>query len=122
MTGIDGSGATLDDATGSIATFGSGAPSVAINGTLSNSGKLVFDVSGLNLAQGYELTLANIVSLNYGTGGNTKQIQNGFKYPFIWGTVGNNSTRLMDSYPSNRMANVPIGTANMELFFSNELS
>lgn len=122
LTGIDGSGGTSDDATGTISTFGSGSPSMTVNSGASNSGKLVLYVFGLNIGQQYELNLSNIVSLYYGSGGNTKQLQNGFKYPFIWGTVGSNATRLVDSYPQNRMANVPIGTANMEIYFSNELS
>lgn len=65
-------------------TSGTGSPSVTVSGSLSSSGKLVFDVSGLNIGQSYELTLGNIVSLNYGSGGNMKQLQNGFKYPFVW--------------------------------------
>lgn len=77
---------------------------------------------GLNIGQKYELNLSNIVSLNYGSGTNTKQLQNGFKYPFTWGVTGNNTTRLADSYPQNRMANVPIGTSQMEMYFSNALS
>ncbi len=122
LTGIDGSGWTFDDATGSIMTFGSGTPDIAINTGLSNSGKLVFDTTGLNIWQWYELTLNNIVSYNHGSWANTKQLPNGFKYPFVWWVMGNNSTRLVDSYPANHMANVPIGIANMELYFSNELS
>lgn len=122
LTGVDGSGGTSDDATGTIATFGTGTPSVTIDTGLSNSGKLELSVSGLNIGQQYELNLSNIVSLYYGSGTNTKQLQNGFKYPFTWGVMGSSATRLVDSYPQNHMANIPIGTANMEIYFSNELS
>lgn len=133
LEGIDGSLGTNDDAKVSIRQMtGTGSPAVTINTGATNSGVLVLNASGLNLSNTYELSFYDIVSSSYNGTTNTKKLPTGYDatnnttigymFPIVWGQAGNNATRVVDSYPSNGMMNVPIGSTDSDIYFSKELS